>query len=362
MLHKHNLTSYLIQADVIRVLAIIGTLTIHYLYPIYSRPDFLGGTSWWVAAFLNTLARPSIPLFIMLSGSLLISKNESVNANLKRTVQRLVVPFGIWAVVYFFWNVLVMGHALTTFDFVSMFATGAVFHLYFLVILIGLYLFLPMIRAILSQASSEIINYLVELSLGAGIVLYLVQYLLVPNFPLLNSFTIWFPYLGYFLLGFLLMKPLSNKKIPYKWLYLGSVIVTLLLGYLNLFLLSKGITIFMKNGISYFDEYLSPNVVLMSISLYQLLYHSSSLRKKVLSSALITRAIQELARAAFAVYIIHFIVLNILDNLGFSFERFQINLLLFIVLKGLILFISTFSAALILIRLPFIKLAFGEKP
>lgn len=352
---------YIVQADVLRIIAIFGTLAIHYLYPIYSRPDFLGGMAWWVTNILNAVARPSIPIFIMLSGALLIPKEESVTNNLLRTLKRLILPFFIWALIYFAWDIFFLGYHRNSYDLVAMFYTGSVYHLYFLVILAALYFLLPFIRLILKKGSDEISKYLVELAFGVGIMMYLVQYLVIPSHPLFSSYTLWISYLGYFLTGYLLRKPTPKQLTLYRWLFLGSLLITLVLNYFNLFLFSNGTTLLMKDGISYFDQYLSPNVIVMSVSLYQLVMYSETLKRKITDSRWATFLTKELARATFAVYIIHFIVLNVLDSYGFSFERFPSNLFVFIFVKGIVLFVASFGIASLLIRIPIIKLSLGER-
>src|SRR5258708_8317398 len=83
---------YIPSADLIRTIAILGALSIHIVQPVYSRFDFLGGITWWVTDFWNAFSRMSIPLFIMLSGYLLLGRQESVKKGIWRTIHIVSIP------------------------------------------------------------------------------------------------------------------------------------------------------------------------------------------------------------------------------------------------------------------------------
>jgi len=88
--------SYVIQADVIRVIAIVAVVIIHTANAVYTRLDFFGGFTWWIAIILDSLSRISIPLFIMLSGYLMLGKNETLEKTFKRINLKILIPLIFW--------------------------------------------------------------------------------------------------------------------------------------------------------------------------------------------------------------------------------------------------------------------------
>ena len=190
---KTNIFSF----DLARALAIIGVVAIHVFYPIYSRPDFLGGISWWFAYFVNSASRIAVPFFLMVSGSLLLPRNpgNEIKDTLSRIIFRLGLPLVFWASVYFWWEYHYYGRLIYPDQAVYLFFTGSIFHLYFLVILLGLYLFLPLWRVFINCASELQKQYSIITALILGMIIYAFQFFLyrdktIFNF-LLYGFLIW---------------------------------------------------------------------------------------------------------------------------------------------------------------------------
>ena len=80
-----KIKNYSLHADIVRVVALFSVVGIHLLTPIYAQPDFFGGKFWWITFLLNCLFRASVPLFMMLSGYLVLGKVTSLKENLERT-------------------------------------------------------------------------------------------------------------------------------------------------------------------------------------------------------------------------------------------------------------------------------------
>jgi surface polysaccharide O-acyltransferase-like enzyme len=353
--------NYSLQADIIRIIAAVGVVLIHTVYPVYSRPDFLGGTAWWLAFVLNSASRIAIPLFIMLSGYLMLPKEESPTQNLKRTWQRLVLPLLIWFAIYIWWDARFFHKFHPVIDIISMALMSNIFHLYFLVILAGLYVLLPVWRLMI-RTYPDYVTFLTKASVAIGMIYYFIQYTMFSGSSLFNSATIWIPFLGYFLLGHLFStkKWFSNKKLLI--LLAAGFAFTLFGNYLNALLQIDQDTFFWRNGVSYFDEPLSPNVFLMSAALFQLLIHNQWLELSIKKIKGLSRVITELSAASFAVYLVHFLVMNVIDyRKGFAIETLQTNLLVYFVVRTTLVVGWSFITAMILTRIPLFKKALGLK-
>jgi surface polysaccharide O-acyltransferase-like enzyme len=99
------------------------------------------GRGWWAANFFDSLTRACVPLFLMISGALLIPRQEPYGEYVRKRVIRIVPPILFWSLVYaLYWHlfndgVVVILKKLLTAKIVDI--------LWYLYLLVGLYLFLP---------------------------------------------------------------------------------------------------------------------------------------------------------------------------------------------------------------------------
>lgn len=94
----------IISVDFIRIIAAIEVVAIHVTDVLIAYKNYFGGLSWWYATFINGLSRMSVPLFIIVSGYLLLDEyhKESDRTFLKKRLRRVGIPLLIWSVFYFF--------------------------------------------------------------------------------------------------------------------------------------------------------------------------------------------------------------------------------------------------------------------
>ena len=130
----------------------------------------------WVVA-IGSFIRPCVPLFVMLTGALLLPTRESFGGMARRRVSRLVAPFLLWTAVYAAlpWLLATCGVAADAiqrvfFPFAAPLHTDApsiartfllsliqfnqyAVQLWYLYLLVGLYLFMPILSPWLRQAT-----------------------------------------------------------------------------------------------------------------------------------------------------------------------------------------------------------------
>ena len=95
--------------DALRAMAIIGIVFCHaaasFAAKCSNSPDF------YVAAFLDCFRDFSIPIFVMLSGALLIMRRDSLKDFFKKRLSRIFIPFIFWVIVYIVYTALTLDHA-----------------------------------------------------------------------------------------------------------------------------------------------------------------------------------------------------------------------------------------------------------
>jgi surface polysaccharide O-acyltransferase-like enzyme len=142
--------------DRLRNLATVMVITIHVAAPVAHSGGDLNSAWWWYGNFWNSLSRAGVPLFVMLSGFLLLSKDYELGDFLKRRFSRVVVPALFWMAVYSIYNHIRLGAPATLQDALLGVVTGPVhIHLWFIYLIIGLYLIYPILRPWVRSASER---------------------------------------------------------------------------------------------------------------------------------------------------------------------------------------------------------------
>lgn len=166
--------------DLLRVTACFLVIVSHSCDPFVGQFDnnhyeFLTG------AFIGSLVRPCVPLFVMMSGVLLLPIKMDMSTFYSKRAKRLLLPFIFWSlmlpVLYFLYvnsgikilspNILTENYTigltlqkLYTFIFNFNYDTTPLWYVY---MLIGLYLFMPIISSWLKQASKKDIQWFLRI-------------------------------------------------------------------------------------------------------------------------------------------------------------------------------------------------------
>jgi surface polysaccharide O-acyltransferase-like enzyme len=220
---------------------------------------------WWIGNLYDSLARWSIPVFLMLSGAFLVDEAAGAAPGpfLLHRFRRIGIPFLFWSAVYFAWNIEMNGQDTPYRSFLLVIARRpAYYHLWFLYVLMGLYLLAPLLGAYTVAASRSNIVYLLLLWFLFGSLVPAIESYAGLSIAFMTSAPASvFRYIGYFLLGHLLRAT--------RW-PCGRCITLFLAGYAVTALGTYFVTVVRNRGSfgGVFYEYYSPNVLLMSVALF----------------------------------------------------------------------------------------------
>lgn len=252
-----------IHVDLIRTVAIIGVIVLHATQDATSfdpqAPYEIW--RWWTVDVYQSLSRVGVPLFVMLSGALLLqpSKIEPLHVFLKKRWARIGLPFLFWGAAYFAWDYFSKHITFTSSFIIQGVLSGPYFHFWYLYMLIGLYIFTPVLRVVVAHVDRKTYKYfLIAWLLGP----LLTSFLSLVGYSLdRNLLTIpW--WVGYYLLGMYLLNVRMRRRT------LGGL---LLIG-----LASTAIgTYFMAANVGgtqtyFFQDYFSPTTILASTALFLL--------------------------------------------------------------------------------------------
>jgi len=348
---------YHLSADILRSAAMFGVIIIHTANAVFARPDFIGGISWWFALSLNAMSRISIPLFIMVSGYLILQKDESPADTWRRMYYRLIVPLLFWFTLRIVWN-----NGSPVFSGIHQvlfvrFLTANVMDLYFFVILAGLYGIAPFLRAFFRAVRSRQQELVIAVCLVlCGIAYYAIDFFInrCSSFHILSY---WLPYAGFFASGYVFGRYKAGNPVVLGVLYAAAFTITLVGGYAYFVLRAQGNQLLSAGNCLnfYTDSYASLNVAVMALSLYTLVMHT-----KFACMPKIARIfVRSVARHSLAIYVLHSFVLQTLDR--YHVFDFPMPAWTYVIVKCTSVFFVSYGMASILMRVPFLRFAFGER-
>lgn len=150
----------LFWADRLRNLATVLVIAIHVSGSVAQGNTEYDTFFWWSGNLWDSLGRPSVPLFVMLSGFLLLGKDYELGDFLRRRFSRVVVPALFWMVIYSCYNFMAKGSPATIGEALRGIVERPVhYHLWFIYLIIGLYLIYPILRPWVRSAREQDFMY-----------------------------------------------------------------------------------------------------------------------------------------------------------------------------------------------------------
>ena len=204
----------------LRGITMIFVLLIHISASMVTKPEL--STVWWTGNIFDGISRWCVPVYMMISGALLLSKDEPIKVFFRKRAGRILIPFLFWATFYGIWKYRRYLSNLTLGTFVQdLISDGAYYHLWFLYALIGLYLVVPILRKITTNEDLSIPMYFVVIWFVAEAVSSLFSRFMGYSHGFrLDTFK---GYTGYLLLGYVLFKLDIKPKMEKIFYILGMI-------------------------------------------------------------------------------------------------------------------------------------------
>jgi surface polysaccharide O-acyltransferase-like enzyme len=309
---------------------------------------------WWLVDIYQSLSRVGVPLFVLLTGALLLQpskEGESLRVFFRKRWLRIGLPFLFWGAAYFAWDIFVQHEALTLDFTLQSVLTGPYFHFWYLYMLIGLYLVTPVFRVFVAHADRKILKYfLIVLFIG----------ILLPVFGLFtayqfdnNVFTIPF-WIGYFLLGMYLLNVRVRRSI--LW---GSMVLGFFLTAIGTYLIAATV----GGTLTYFfQDYFSPTIVIASATLFLLLNRVQTPSHEAFTGhTKINWLLSTISKNTLAIYLLHVMVLESiqLGFFGFTLSSNTMNSIIEVPLISVITFFICLAVIVPLKKIPVVKRLIG---
>ena len=340
--------------DVLRVFAIAAVVIVHASADIITEWRAVPWSGWWVANFYDSLARGAVPVFVMLSGALLLPQVESYRDFFRKRLQRILIPFIAWTVFYLLWRKYFYEPQMGLQEVVRRAANGEVhFHLWFLYLITGLYLLVPFLRVFTAHATRRDLFYFLGLCfLIASLVPFLER---LDGLFFHTGLRFQIPleaaqgFTGYFLLGFVLMKESKPS-------FLTGAAFLWLAAFLICFFGSGWVAFHGNQFPALFYDNLAPTVVCYAASFFVIVKETVP-RLETRMNEGVKRSVLSLSAASFGIYLIHPVFIDLFDHgrLGFVLKPAMGNPVWSIPVTAFAVYLCSYLAVLALRKIPLLR-------
>ena len=346
-----------IPVDLVRTLAIVLVALLHASNEVLQASSVPIGY-WWTAVVYKSMALSCVPLFVMLSGALLLQPaklNEPIRVFLRKRLSRIGLAFAFWSGVYIAWSFYVTKFPLTLSNIsrsilYSLFS-GAYYQFWFIYLIVGLYLITPILRVVIANGDLKIIRYL--------ILLWFVGVAIVPLIELASGYTLnslvfviggW---IGYFVLGTYLQRIKLRSAILY-----GLLIISFVWTILGVWLMTYPLNAVGQPN--FFFDYLTANVIIGSAALFIILikFHPEW---PGTNNTFGKRLVQAISKNTLTIFLFHVIILESFERgfFGFTLSFTTLNPIVEIPLITALTFFITLGLILLMRRVPILKKLIG---
>ena len=305
--------------DFLRAFAIIAVIMCH-VDPFFGAWHD-NGINFILHSIFHGIGLIGVPIFLMLSGALLLNRDYTLSYFLKRRFSRIITPFIFWILVIFaigmfyfkwdseyLWNIFI--------------GNGSI--MWFFWILIGIYLFIPIINSFIREYELKGVEYFLIIWFVTIILKTFQLWPLFPPFELNTNFELNYfaGFIGYPILGYYL----ANIEFNIDNLKMSLIGVVILI-------LSLGCYVYMDlNGLNMGPLYQNLTNVFMAIGLFLCIKSIDkmgifrNIETKVLGKAIVSISI-----CSYGMFFAHFMIVKFLQQFDIHSNKFLIIMLIVVV-------------------------------
>lgn len=279
--------------DFVKCISIIGVLLIHVSAGGFSAYA-IGGFDWNCTLFWRSMVACSVPVFFMCSGCLFLERQTlSLKRLYGKYILRILTALFFWAAAYGGVAVVISGtEPVAALKNLLLFRHHG--HLYFLHMILLFYIFLPIVRCLVRNASKGELQYALVVWILLGILFPTARHFypltLLQGIPLQYAMNMTYSAIGYGLLGYYMNHYADCRTRHYSLLFL--------IGFSMTFGGTLAMSLTAGNFSSIFLEGMSPGVALMAIGFFGL---GKTLPERLKENQIV----KKITAASFCIYLVH---------------------------------------------------------
>ena len=350
----------IIYLDFLKVIAIFLMVANHCVDNVTPAERALPWYNLWGSVY-NSFTRPAIPLFMMVTGILLLPTKMDMGSFYKKRLSRVLIPFLVWSVLYnlfpWFTGLLncdpetihvffkwadtsqAFGDALRNILMIPFNFSAFAVQMWYVYLLIGIYLYIPVFSAWVEKSDKRSQRIFLAIWAVSLFVPYLRNYLTANLFGECswNEFGLFYYFAGfsgYMLLGHHLVKyPLHISKVS-KY---ALAAITFAIGYAVTLIGFKNATAVEGQSeamVELFFTYCSPNVALMTFAVFLICKDIRFTNKRA------NRFISQFSICTFGIWMCHYFFVGPVFLL---FKSCEMPVLLKVFLENILVLLVSFA-------------------
>ena len=209
------------RKDYLELLRVIAIFLVMYNHsPAFMSFQNQSGVEYGVSVFLSMLCKAAVPMFFMISGTMLLGKDESIGTIFKKRVLKMLIVLVVISFFYYLKLVLKGEMTFSVLFFFNLIMKMPIFLPYwYIYAYLAFLVLLPLLRPIARHMTKEITLYLIALQIIFGVVLQVIGnvtgWWFCGYFDLTSMFhvIIFYPLVGYGLDHTMDEQTTCNKKL-----------------------------------------------------------------------------------------------------------------------------------------------------
>lgn len=348
--------------DVLRTLAIILVILSH-VSKDFAKNFTIESLKWICSAGFADIAVMGVPIFLMISGALLLGREYTLSDFMKRRFSRILIPFIFWAALLPICKMIFLGQAWTVSNYIELFFLN---QYWFIWMLIGAYLLMPILNSFINEYELNGLAYLLIIWFIGMIFLRDFSFDIIEKLFEVHPMgwkEIFAGYFGFFPLGYYL----SIKKFKFTDRQMCLIGLIMLIAFTGINMAHTFIDGPKNNALSYYG-YRRIVSTLQAIGLFLFIKyfsqyceeHKGTIKNKIYSffkDTSMSTLILSISVCSYGMYLTHYFWLYPLEYVSNNIMPiFQTNPLL---IPVVLLFITLMSWILILIfrRIPILNIS-----
>ena len=335
----------ILYLDIIRIFACFFVIINHTNSKI-----FLGvgeSTTWWLSLTYFFISKSAVPLFFMISGITLLTKEDSYKKSFKRLF-RVLIDLIVFSMLYY----LNLCYKEETFSLGGFFfriyndeITGSYWYLY---LYLAILIMMPLLQKFIKSLNKkDILYYLFFTFLVCGSVPILNHYFPKTEYNKNFSLMIFNGYIGYMFLGYYIEKYIKiNKKIFISsiFIYIISIFVNVVATYFEK----------IKYGESYlfFDNRILINIAIPSVCFFIICKYIFENKIKFKENT--KKIILEIGTCTFGIYLLSDLLICSLTKIEDMLFN-KMYCMLAVLIYEVVVFMTGLFITFLLRKIPFIK-------
>ncbi len=284
--------------ELTRMLAFLMVIAIHVTNYFCRAYGEISTGEYLFSLIIDTASRVSVPCFFMITGALLLGRQEPLEKHIRRLTRFFIVLI-VWSLIYWVWNTFYMG---TDVDLSQILYTPTEAHLWYLYAMIPIYCVMPFFQVMCRHMDERLERAFLILITAAAIVNYIVSLQkeeVYYDLPIIGDRI----YSYYIFIGYYIAKYQKNVRLSQR---AAALICTVCL--LAAFVLTWGISTLSQTHYERVLEYGDPLIALAGASFFLFMLrirgenYVPSVRKK--------KAVDLICGCSFGIYLIHILFLD----------------------------------------------------